>query len=55
MHFVKHPHLHPSQKTLPPTTEPLPHQLKRWLGLASMLLIWCGSLVTVALFGLWHR
>jgi hypothetical protein len=56
MHFVKHPHLHPSQKTPPPTTaEPLPDQLKHWLALASMLLIWCGGLVTLALFGLWHR
>jgi hypothetical protein len=46
MHFVKHPHLHPSQKTPPPiTVEPLPHQLKRWLALANMLLIWCGGLV----------
>jgi hypothetical protein len=55
MHFVKHPHLRQSQKTPPPTAKPRPHQRKRWLALASMLLIWCGGLVAVALFGLWHR
>jgi hypothetical protein len=37
------------------TAEAPPHQLKLWLALASMLLIWCGGLVAVALFGLWHR
>jgi hypothetical protein len=44
----------PAQTTPASTAEP-PRQLKRWLVLTSMPLIWCGCLMAVALFGLWHR
>jgi hypothetical protein len=45
----------PLNPNTPPRTAEPPRQLKRWLVSASMLLVWRGGLVAIALYGLWRH